>query len=116
MKIILSLMILFLSLNSFAKNSSLTAAVTIKTIYFYSKSDSLTMANSHKGLVQVMFTGVIPWTAGSDCLNSSVIVREDDAHIISALMTAKVTSSPIYLYADDANNISTECYLRAIGY
>jgi len=108
-----TLLFSFITPQSFAADVS-SQPVEIKSMNFYSKQE--TIYPSHKGLLQVRTAQEISWSANSDCHSYSILVRNEDTHMISALITARATSTPIRLYADDTKRINTECYIRALGY
>ena len=85
----------------------------ISRIYFYSKQESI--YPEWQGLTQVTFDN-INWSSGS-CDSRHVAIREEDDHILSALLTAKATGVKIRLYADDSIKVKNDyCFLRAISY
>lgn len=112
MKYILILCFLFSSLTQ-AANTSSSAALDIRAIYYFSKQESI--YPDYKGLVQIYFEGDISWTNNGTCSGSSVVVRNEDAHLLSAILAAKMSSSPIRVYADDSLKLAGQCYLRALG-
>ena len=102
------------SMQSYAVNAWSTDTVKIEYINYHSKQESI--YPSHKGVLQVRIDSDIPWTNDANCHLRSVIVRNEDTHLISALIAARVSSTPIKLFVDDSIRISSECYLRAVGY
>ena len=110
---LITLSLILCSLNSDAVNTSSGVALTINSINFYSKQESI--YPSHKGLLQITFITPITWNNSGNCGSTSVLVRNEDNHIISALLSANAASTPIRLYADDTLKVGQECYLRTIG-
>ena len=112
--------ILFLSLflivllNDVKAKSMSSTAVPIKYLNFYSKEESI--YPTHKGLTQVVIDGSIPWSSSTGCKITSVIVRNEDKHLVSAILAARASSTPIRLFVDDTLSINQECYLRAVQY
>lgn len=63
------------------------------------------------------FEESIQWNkTNSTCNTSSVVVRNEDSHIISALLSARVSKMAVRIYADDRFKIESECVVRAIGF
>lgn len=64
------------------------------------------------GVAQIYFDENIVWTKGDNCSVNAVVVRNKDTHIMSAILAARMSSTPIRLYADDSLILSGLCYLR----
>lgn len=112
MKYILILALLFSPIIQ-AANTSSSAELEVRVINYFSKQESI--YPNYKGVVQIYFEGNITWTNNGSCGVNSVIVRNEDAHLISAILAAKMSSYPIRVYADDSLKLDGHCYLRAIG-
>ena len=113
MKFLVFLSLVSLSTGLLAANTTSTNSHEISKMYFYSEEESINP--TFKGLVRVVLKGEIVWNNNGVCDTASVLVRNEDKHLISALLTAKATSSPINLYADDDLKNEIYCYLRAVG-
>ncbi len=95
-----------------AENVYTPEAHEISHLYFYSKQESIYPI--WKGAIQVRFN-TISWSDGSNCHNKDVAIREEDSHLISAVLAAKMSKTPIHLFADDTLVVTGNyCYLRAI--
>lgn len=114
MRLFLLFFCLIVSMNTFAKNTGSSGAYQINKIYMYSKYESI--YPEHKGLVQITFTTDITWNNNGSCSPKSVVVRNEDDHLISSILAAKAMGQPIFLYADDELQVASQCYLRAVGY
>ena len=87
--------------------------VLIKNIFFYSKQEPFNPA--WKGVVHLQFDN-ITWTSNAKCHPQYVAVRNEDTHLISAVLSARIAKQPVKLFAYDTENVEgNHCYLRAIG-
>ncbi len=111
MKYVLCLIFLIFSLSAAVKSVDSGVAIEIKKMYFYSTGET---NPDFKGMVQIDF-GTIPWTTNTNCNTRYVMVRGEDSHIISALLSAQARNEPVRIYTEDSINNSGGCVLRAIG-
>jgi len=95
-----------------AKNVSTSVFIEIKEMIFYSTQEPLNPAFS--GMVQIDF-GTIPWTPETSCNTRHAMVRGEDSHIISVLLSAQARKQPVRIYSDDSIVHGGGCVLRAVG-
>ena len=101
--------------NVSAENRYTSEGYKIKTLVFYSKSESIYPTWS--GVTHVHLAQVVNWNESTNCERTSVVIRNDDSHILSAVLTAYSSSFPIKLYVDDSLKVEGNfCYLRAVAY
>jgi hypothetical protein len=86
---------------------------SVKNAYFHSKESVIYPA--WKGTLQLEIDS-LAWNIETDCNTQYVGVRENDTHIISAVLAAKMSGSPITVYAnEDLKVTGSFCYVRAVG-
>jgi len=107
------------SINSaFATRASLWSPAEVKEIIFYSSDSQFSSRlGDWAGVVQVKFNGVsfrgIPANA---CSTTDLVVNSDDKALISALLAAHATKTPINVEVFDDIKLGTFCYILAITY
>ena len=112
--IFIGLTLAVLSPIAIAKDTSSAPGMEIDNIYLFSKEENI--FPTHKGLTQLRFTSSIVWSNDGSCDTAAVVIRNEDTHMISAVLAAKASSTPIRLFADDQFKEREQCYLRAVGY
>lgn len=95
-----------------AKNVFTDTEIEINRMFFYSTQEPLNLAFS--GMVQIDF-GTIPWAQATSCGTRHVMVRGEDSHIISALLSAQARKQPVRIYSDDSIAHEGGCILRAVA-
>jgi len=109
----MKLLIFLLLVSNFAMAKNVQGTGTIKNVYFHSKDSVL--AASWKGMLQLEINS-LSWNEGTDCDTKYVAVRENDVHLVSAILAAKMANQPITVYAnDDLKASGSHCFLRAVG-
>ncbi len=115
-KLFLFVWLCMMPYQAFAVNTYTNSYYTISTLSFISSTDTIVNADL-KGTLEVRFTNTLTWLGGS-CNDAWVYVRDDDAHLIAGILTAKSTGKAIRLFADDVDkpNGLTYCFLRGFSY
>lgn len=112
-KQLLTGMLFFAALSANAADTNSIAPVKIIAVNFYSAEESIYPA--WKGIVQVQLDN-LSWKNASSCNTKYIAIRGEDTHLISAVLAARMSNSPINVYADDSLKIdSVICYARGIG-
>jgi hypothetical protein len=98
-----------------AANNATDSYNDIKDLIFYSNAE--TIVTAWAGYLSVRFTQPLVWSTPGTCDQTTVAIRPDDKHMISAVQTAYALGKPLRVYTDDAQTISgTYCILRAVLY
>jgi len=121
-KLIFTLAISFACNTSYAQNVNTNSKNQITEITFYSDSEKepFKTVNSYwKGLVQVRFDDVIFEQSSSACNPKGFAVYNSDKAMISSILTAYTTQTPVKIYAEDTVKVSTAnnmCFIRAVRF
>jgi hypothetical protein len=98
-----------------AQNNSTSSYYEIRNVIFWSKIEPI--YPTWAGYISVEFTQPLVWATTGTCNTSTVAVRPEDTHIISAVQVALATGKPVRLYSDDAQRVDgSYCILRALQY
>ena len=110
------LMVLLVSNASAANNYTPSGTLyEINKLVVYSTNE--TIYPSWAGFTILSFSQQLIWNTINNCSTSSVAIRIEDKHLISAAQAAYATGKGVRLYVDDAHRIDNSvCILRAFEY
>jgi hypothetical protein len=97
-----------------AQNNATASYYEIKNLIFWSKEE--TVYPNWAGFVSVEFTQPLVWNVPGACSTTTVAIRPQDNHLMSAVQTALASGKPVRLYVDDAFKIDGNCMLRALQF
>jgi dihydroorotate dehydrogenase len=119
MKYILSTisLIIFTTLSSSisaAPNESTTNLI-IQNLVTYSNQD--TVAPAYSGQMVVQFNTITWVNLPSPCANNIVLVKLGDKNLISTILAAYMSKTPVKVFVDDSSPAlqDNRCYLRAVA-
>ncbi|MBU2714163.1 hypothetical protein [Zooshikella harenae] len=102
---------LFINLAN-AANIYTTSSHSIGDITFHSVKE--TVHPSATGVVQVLFSN-IAWNDNTSCNKRAVYIRDEDSHLVSAILTAYTAGMQVRIYVDDTLQANDHiCYVRAL--
>lgn len=98
-----------------AANNSTNSYYEIKNLIFWSKTEPV--YPNWAGYVSVEFTQSLAWVTAGVCHSTTVAIRPQDNHVMSAVQTAFASGRSVRLYVDDSQRIDGNiCILRALQY
>ncbi|MGI0119879.1 hypothetical protein [Zooshikella sp. RANM57] len=95
-----------------AANIYTASSHSIGDITFHSVKE--TIYPSTAGVVQVTFSS-IAWNDSTNCNKRFVYIRNEDSHLVSAILTAYTAGMQIRIFVDDDLQADDHiCYVRAL--
>ncbi len=114
MKYTFAAIIALMSMSAVSADIKTNSYNEISEIALHSKTDALTVEWS--GVTVVYTANNIEWNKETSCSGSLVLIKEDDSHILSAVLAAKMAQKRVKFYSFDNTNIGGNlCFLRAVG-
>ncbi len=80
-------------------------------------SSTSTLYQHMNGSTLIKFTEAIEWTGAEGCDEDGIVIRNEDEHLLSILMTAWASGKKMRVYADTSEGgiVNGRCYARAIA-
>ncbi len=112
MKLIITIFLLTLSLESFSEKIKSQHTEIASMI---ARSNSTGLGAAWNGVISVHPTESFSWDKDSNCEKSFVLIKSDDPHILSMLMAAQMAKKQVEFYLYDEININgIYCFINSV--
>ncbi len=114
-KIALIVFIILISVNTNAGNAYSNEFYEVYQVVPYSSTS--TLYQHMNGSTLIKFTEAIEWTGAEGCDEDGIVIRNEDEHLLSILLTAWASGKKMRVYADTSEGgiVNGRCYARAIA-